>query len=172
VRIFTNEAGFEVFNQGMKEEAMNAGFVFNVGDVNRFIQGSGQNLIMNYGFNGMVTRETGPITLTHLKELDLPELNTEYGQNRKSAPVFMVFDVSPNSDGKFGANVREVRLDGRPPMKWGYQDGRTSHLGPKASQGHIFSTMFDGYKIFMEDRADIFIEDLSRCFLIEESPFQ
>jgi hypothetical protein len=57
----------------------------------------------------MVTRETGRVELIHLKELDLPQTNLDFGQNKKSTPVFMVFDVSPMSDGSIN-NIREVRM--------------------------------------------------------------
>lgn len=170
VKIYSNEAGFEVFSESLKNEAMNSGFTFQVGDGNRFIQGQGQNLVLNYAFSGMVTRETGEISLVHLRELDLPQSNLEFGQNQKSSPVFMVFDVSPDSNGTLSGNIREVRMKGRPSMTWGYINGRRHHLGFASSQGHDAANMFDGYKIFFDDRYDVFIEDLSRCVLIEEAP--
>jgi hypothetical protein len=170
VRIYTNEAGFEVFSESLKDEALNSGFTFNVGDNSKFIRGSGQNLVLDYAFSSMVTRETGEITLVHLKELDLPQTNLEYGQNLKSTPIFMVFDVSPDGDGSMRGNIREVRYRSRPSMTWGYINGRRHHLGFAASQGHDAANMFDGYTIFFDDRYDVFIEDLSRCVLIEEEP--
>lgn len=170
VKIFTNEAGFEVFSTSLKTEAFNSGFTFNVGDNNKFIRGSGQNLVLDYAFNSMVTRETGEITLVHLKELDLPQTQLEYGQNLKSTPIFMVFDVSPDGDGTLKNNLREVRLEGMPSMTWGYIDGRRHHLGFAASHGHSAGNKFPGYEIFFDDRYDVFIEDLSRCVLIEETP--
>jgi hypothetical protein len=42
---------------------------------------------------------------------------------KKSTPVFMVFDVSPMSDGSLINNIREVRMKGAPSMTWGYIDG-------------------------------------------------
>lgn len=170
VRVYTNESGFETFNQAMKEDAFNSGFTFNIGDGNRFVQGQGQNLIMNYAFDGMVTRETGMITLKHLTELDLPQKSVSFGPNRKSPPLFLVFDVSPSSDGTLKDNIREIRRAGEPSGTWGYVDGRRSHLGFAASKGMQSSNMFPGYKIWMEDRYDVFIEDLSRTAIIEEIP--
>jgi hypothetical protein len=82
----------------------------------------------------------------------------------------MVFDVSPDGNGTLKGNIREVRMAGRPSMTWGYIDGRRHHLGPLASQGHSAANKFDGYEIFFDDRYDVFIEDLSRCVLIEETP--
>lgn len=168
VKIYTNEAGFDVFDQALKDDALNSGLTI-VAD-SRFIQGSEQKLTLNYAFNSMVTRETGKIELVHLKELDLPQSNLEFGQNKKSTPLFLVFDVSPLGDGTLRNNIREVRMQGRPSMTWGYVDGRRHHLGFARSQGHSAANMFDGYTIFMDDRYDVFIEDLSRCVVIEEVP--
>lgn len=170
VKLFTNEAGFDVFQDAIKNDAFDSGLTFNVGDNNKFVSGSGQNLVLNYAFNGLVTRETGEISLSHLKELDLPQNSLEFGQNKKSTPVFMVFDVSPNSDGSLRNNIREVRLKSRPSMTWGYIDGRRHHLGFAASQGHSAGMKMDGYTIFMDDRYDVFIEDMTRTVLIEEIP--
>jgi hypothetical protein len=168
VKIYTNEAGFDVFDQALKDDALNSGLTI-IADT-RFIQGAEQKLTLNYAFSSMVTRETGKIELVHLKELDLPQSNLEFGQNKKSTPLFLVFDVSPEGDGSLRNNIREVRMEGRPSMTWGYIDGRRSHLGAMRSQGHSAANMFDGYTIFMDDRYDVFIEDLSRCVVIEEVP--
>lgn len=170
VKMYTNEAGFDVFEQALKKDAFDSGLTFNVGDNDKFVSGKGQKLTLNYAFNSMVTRETGEVTLVHLKELDLPQSNLEFGQNKKSTPIFFVFDVSPNGDGSMKNNIREVRLEGSPSMTWGYVDGRQHHLGHAASKGMQSSSKFPGYTIWMEDRYDVFIEDLSRCVLIEEVP--
>lgn len=168
VKVYTNEAGFDVFDNALQQDLLNSGFTI-VAD-NRFIEGSGRNMTLNYAFSSAVTRETGRIELVHLKELDEPQTNLEYGQNKKSTPVFMVFDISPEGDGTPKSNVREVRPKGAPSMTWGYVDGRQSHLGFAASQGMQSANMFPGYKIWYEDRADIFVEDMSRMVLIEELP--
>lgn len=168
VKIYTNEAGFDVFDQALKDDALNSGLTI-IADT-RFIQGAEQKLTLNYAFSSMVTRETGRIELVHLKELDLPQSNLEFGQNKKSTPLFLVFDISPEGDGSLRNNIREVRMKGRPSMTWGYIDGRRHHLGAFRSQGHSAANMFDGYTIFMDDRYDVFIEDLSRCVVIEEIP--
>lgn len=170
VKMYTNEAGFDVFQQAIKEDAFDSGLTFNVGDNDKFVQGAGQQLVYNFAFSSMVTRETGKIELIHLKELDLPQTNLEFGQNKKSTPVFMVFDVSPTSDGSLINNIREVRRAGTPSMQWGYIDGRRSHLGAFKSVGMQSANKFPGYTIWMEDRCDVFIEDMSRTVLIEEIP--
>lgn len=168
VKLYTNEAGMRIFRNAAKEDLMNSGITI-IGD-ERFIQGTGQNMTVNYGFDSIVTMETGRIEVSHLKELDLPQLNSQFGQNKMSTPKFMVFDVS-NSEGGLINNIREVRQKNRPNnMTWGYIDGRRHHLGAFASQGHTASSKVDGYTIFMEDKSDIFIEDLSRTVLIEEVP--
>jgi hypothetical protein len=170
VKMYTNEAGFDVFQQALKNDALNSGLTFMMDSGNRFAQGEGQHITYNFAFDSMVTRETGRVELIHLKELDLPQTNLEYGQNKKSTPVFMVFDVSPTSDGSMINNMREVRMKGSPSMTWGYIDGRMHHLGFAKSQGMSSANKFPGYTIWMEDRCDIFVEDLSRTVLIEEIP--
>lgn len=170
VKLYTNEAGFDAFQQALKQDALNAGLVFNVGDNNKFVSGAGQNLELNFAFSSMVTRETGKIDLIHLQELDLPQTNTEFGQNKKSTPVYMVFDVSPEKSGAPSQNIREVRYKNQPNLMWSYIDGRRSHLGAFASQGHSAASKFNGYQITMDARYDVFIEDMSRMVLIEEIP--
>jgi hypothetical protein len=167
VKLYTNEAGFDVFQTAVKTDAFGSGLTF-VAD-ERFVQGSGQNLVYNFAFSSMVTRETGKVELVHLQELDLPQTNLEFGQNKKSTPIFMVFDVS-SADGGVSRNVREVRKKNQPNMTWGYIDGRRHHLGPFASQGHSAANKFNGYSIFMDTHYDVFIEDVSKTFLIEEIP--
>lgn len=168
VKIYTNEAGFEIFRKANKEDLLKSGLTV-IAD-NRFIQGTGQNMVVNYAFESMVTMETGKITLVHLTELDLPQTNTEFGQNKKSTPIFMVFDVSPEGDGTPKNNIREVRRRSRPSMTWGYVDGAVHHLGFAKSQGMSSANMNPWYEMWFKDRSDIFIEDLSRTVLIEEVP--
>ena len=170
VKMYTNEAGFDVFQQALKSDALNSGLTIVADGSPKFIQGEGQHLTYNWAFDSMVTRETGKIDLVHLKELDLPQTNLEFGQNKKSTPVFFVFDVSPSSDGALLNNIREVRLKGAPSMTWGYIDGTRHHLGFAKSQGMSSANKFPGYEIWMKDRCDVFIEDLSRTVLIEEIP--
>lgn len=168
VKIYTNEAGFATFRKAAKEDLFNQGMTL-VAD-ERFIEGSGQNMVVNYAFEGLVTMETGKISLIHLSELDLPNTNAEFGQNKKSTPIFMVFDVSPEGDGTFGANVREVRHRSRPSMTWGYVDGAIHHLGFAKSQGMSSANKNPWYTLWFKDRSDIFVEDPSRVVLIEEIP--
>lgn len=170
VKMYTNEAGFDCFQQALKQDVLNSGLTLMADSGNRFMQGEGQHIVYNFAFDSMITRETGKVELMHLKELDLPQSNLEFGQNKKSTPVFMVFDVSPMSDGSMVNNIREVRLEGAPSMTWGYVDGREHHLGFAKSQGMSSASMNPGYTIWMEDRCDIFVEDLSRTVLIEEIP--
>ena len=170
VKMYTNEAGFDTFQQAVKQDAMNSGLTFVADSGNRYIQGSGQSLVYNWAFDSMVTRETGKVELVHLQELDLPQTSVDFGQNKKSTPLFMVFNVSPESDGSLVNNIREVRLKGEPSMTWGYIHGTRHHLGFAKSQGMESANKFPGYEIWMKDRCDVFIEDLSRTVLIEEIP--
>ena len=111
VKIYTNEAGFEIFKKANKEDLLNSGLTV-IAD-NRFIQGSGQNMTVSYAFDSVITSDTGRIDLVHLRQLDLPNTNLEQGQNKKSTPIFMVFDVSPTGDGGLQNNIRQVRMKSR-----------------------------------------------------------
>lgn len=166
VKLYTNEAGIRLFQKANKDDLMAAGLTV-IAD-NRFIQGSGQNMMVSYAFSGFTTMETGQVDVVHLQELDLPHSPAEFGPNKMSAPIFFVFDVSrPDASGGL-SNIREVRHQGSPSMTWGYINGRTSHLGPM--YGGMSASMSPDYTIWMEDRSDIFIEDLSRTVLLEEIP--
>lgn len=165
VKLYTNEAGIRMFRQANKEDLFASGITIIADD--RFIKGSGQNMQVNYGFDSTFTMETGVIEVSHLMELDLPELNSEYGTESYSLPLFLAFDIS-NATGSSRKNIREVRKKGAPSMTWGYINGRQHHLGHAASKGYDAANMFPGYQIFMDDNADVFIEDLSRCVLIEQ----
>jgi len=175
VKLYTNEAGMDVWQTALKQDALNSGLTYmtsvpavSSGSVSA---SSPQNhLVYSFAFDSMFTRETGVVEVVHLTELDQPQTNLEFGQNKKSTPIFLVFNVSPDSDGTFKGNVREVRLKNAPSMTWGYVDGRQSHLGHFASKGMQSASMDPGYQIWFEDRVDVFVEDLSRCVLIEEIP--
>ncbi len=168
VKIYTNEAGFEIFKKANKEDLLNSGLTV-IADT-RFIQGSGQNMTVSYAFDSVITSDTGRIDLVHLRQLDLPNTNLEQGQNKKSTPIFMVFDVSPTGDGQLQNNIRSVRHRSRPSMTWGYVDGAIHHLGFAKSQGMSSASKNPWYEIWMKDRCDVFIEDLSRCVIIKEVP--
>lgn len=168
VKIYTNEAGFEIFKKANKEDLLNSGLTV-IAD-NRFIQGSGQSMTVSYAFDSLITSDTGRIDLVHLRQLDLPNTNLEQGQNKKSTPIFMVFDVSPTGDGSLQNNIRSVRMRSRPSMTWGYVDGAIHHLGFARSQGMSSASKDPWYTIWMKDRCDVFIEDLLRCVIIKEIP--
>lgn len=167
VKMYTNEAGILAFQQANLEDLRAAGFTI-IPD-QRFIQGSGRGMMISYAFDATYTTETGRIDVVHLLELDLPQTNAEFGQNKKSTPLFIVFDVSDASGG-LSTNVREVRHRSRPSMTWGYVDGAIHHLGFAASQGMSSASMDPWYTIWFKDRADVFIEDPTRCVIIEEKP--
>lgn len=168
VKLYTNEAGFNVFQAAVKADAFGSGLNFTA-NVDGAVNGNGHSYVYDFSFNAFITRETGKVELVHLQELDLPQNNQEFGQNKMSAPIFMVFDVSA-PDGGMSRNIREVRKKDVPATTWGYVDGRRSHLGAFASQGMSSANKFPGYEIWMEAQYDVFIEDVSRTFLIEEEP--
>ena len=166
VKLYTNEAGMRLFEQANKDDLIGSGLTV-IAD-SRFITGTGQNMMVNYGFNKTFTQETGVIEVSHLMELDLPDLNASIGTNKYSAPIFIAFDIS--NEGGALKNIREVRRKGEDTMTWGYIDGRRSHLGAAASRGMQSASMFPGYQIWMEDRSDLFIEDLSKTVIFWQMP--
>lgn len=168
VKMYTNEAGIEVFRTAAKDDLLKAGLTIIADE--RFIEGRGQKMTINWAFDSMVTMDTGRIEVCHLMELDLPQTNSEFGRNKKSTPVFMVFDVSAKEGGIASDNVREVRPKSAPSMTWGYIDGTYHHMGHAASQGMSSANMFPGYKMWFKDRYDVFIEDITRTVLIEQVP--
>lgn len=167
VKMYTNEAGIEVFRTAAKDDLLKAGLTIIADD--RFIEGRGQKMTINWAFDSMVTMDTGRIEVVHLMELDLPQTNSEFGRNKKSTPVFMVFDVSDMGD-MASDNIREVRPAAAASMTWGYIDGTFNHLGHAASKGMSSSNMFPGYKMWYKDRYDVFVEDITRTVLIEQVP--
>jgi len=175
VKLYTNELGIQTFQQLAKQDALGSGISFQA-DIPAIhtsgitVNDPSQHLVYGWAFNSMFSTETGLIEVIHLQELDQPQLNAEFGQNKRATPLYIAFDISPDSDGTLKANVKRVRLSGSPDMTWGYVDGRQSHLGHAASKGMQSANTFPGYKIWMEDRVDVFIEDLSGCMLIEELP--
>lgn len=168
VKLFTNEAGMEVFNTAAKDDLLKQGFTIIADD--RFIEGKARHMKINYAFDQVVTQETGNVELSHLMELDLPQTNSEFGRNKKSTPIFMVFDVSNQGNGVPSSNIREVRHRAAPSMTYGWIDGTYSHLGHAASVGMSSANMFPGYKIWGKDRYDTFIEDITRTVMIEQVP--
>lgn len=167
VKLYTNEAGMKLFQQANKDDLMASGLTI-VAD-SRFIEGSGRTMRVNYAFDSAYTMETGVIEVAHLMELDQPNLNSSYGQNKYSTPIFIAFDISNEGEG-LQRNIREVRRRGQDTMTWGYVDGRISHLGMSNSKGMNSANMNPYYQIWMEDRSDIFIEDLSKTVIIEQVP--
>src|SRR5207302_10040053 len=78
------EAGFDVFQQALKTDALNSGLTFMADSGNRYMQGEGQHITYNFAFDSMVTRETGRVELIHLKELDRSEEHTSELQSREN----------------------------------------------------------------------------------------
>lgn len=163
-KLYTNEAGLAAFRNMTREDLMANGL-----NITMDIMDYGKNPKVAYpGFDMVFTHETGEIVVVHLKELDEPQSKIDYELNRKTPPIFFIFDIT-NPDGGL-QNIREVRMKGAPSMTWGYINGRQHYLGHAASRGMESASMDPGYKIWYEDRTDIHIEDLSRCVIIEEQP--
>ncbi len=166
VKLYTNEAGMELFRQANLDDLKASGLTI-IAD-NRFIQGSGQNMMVNYGFDMMFSWETGTVEVSHLKELDLPETYDQFAINRKSPPIFYAFDIT-NPDGGLQNNIREVRQAGAPSMTWGYVNGRQDAVKGNMYGGQSAS-LNPGSTLWFEDRFDIFIEDFSKVVVFEQTP--
>lgn len=165
VKLYANEAGMRLFQQANKEDLLNSGLTI-VAD-SRFIEGTGRDMMVNYGFNRMTSNETGIIEVSHLMELDEAPLNPQLSLGKMADPIFIAFDIS---DGGPLKNIREVRKTGEDTMTWGYINGRRHHLGAKYSRGMNSASSDPGYKIWMEDRSDIFIEDFTKTVIFIQLP--
>lgn len=168
VKLFTNEAGIALFRQANKEDLFRMGLTIQV-DIKDY---KSNPMVVHPDFDLMYSMESGVVEVSHLRELDLPYSQADFDLNKRSAPIFFVFDLT-NPDGGLNNNIRTVRNSGQPGMTWGYIDGRRHHLGFAASQGMSSASMEPGYQMWYEDREDVFIEDMSRVVVIEEtgSPF-
>ena len=166
VKLYTNEAGMELFRQANLDDLKASGLTI-IAD-NRFIQGTGQNMMVNYGFDMMFSWETGTVEVSHLVELDLADDYDTFAINRKSPPIFYAFDIT-NPEGGLQNNIREVRQQGAPSMTWGYINGRQDAVKGNMYGGQSAS-MNPGSTLWFEDRFDIFIEDFSKVVVFEQTP--
>lgn len=173
--IWTNEAGLELVNNELRKEAARLPFTqfSEVGNnVIKNVEGGMHGypaMGIGYTFNEFMSTDAGHVQFKHMPALDDPMTNSEYGENQKAPAVFMIFDISNSTTG-MPTGVRTVRTKGNPSMTWGYINGTTHYLGHAASQGMDSSNMFPGYKMWMKDRVGIFLEDPTRCMIIEEIP--
>ena len=164
VQLFTNEAGIKAFRQANKEDLQNSGFTV-IAD-NRFIEGSHQDMVVNYGFSEAITMETGRISVKHLADLDKESINPEDRDNER--PIFIIFELGTDSDKV--TNIRQVRWEGESSYTFGYVQGTRSPFGFAASKGMQSANMFNGYKLWQKDHGGLFIEDFSKTMIIEEEP--
>jgi hypothetical protein len=175
VTIYTNEAGMDLINSTLQKELFNQGFQIDPASAG-MLHGINQNkpsmnLGLGYAFDHFLTTETGMVNFKHMPALDDPMGNLEYGPGKKSAPMFMVFDVSEGADGA-GApqRIREIRHKGAPSMTWGYEQGTVSPFGFGSMQGMHSSHRNPWYTMWMKDRVGVFLEDPSRTVIIKEQP--
>ena len=175
VKIYTNEAGLNLVSDTIATQIPNLfGQATTTINADTFIHGhkSGEpnmNMGMGFGFSYFITSETGKVEFVHLDTLDLPTSRQEFGQNEKSTPIFMVFDMT-DMQGMGIPNMRTVRQEGWKNMTWGYVDGRVSHKGIAASQGMQSASTDPWYTMWFEDRCGLFIEDPTRCVIIKQRP--
>ena len=164
VKLFTNEAGIDLFRRANQQDLLGLGLTIMV-DIKDYKK---DPMTVHPGFDMMYSMESGKVEISHLRELDQPQGQMDYDYNKKSTPIFFVFDLT-NPDGGLSNNIRTVRHEGSPGMTWGYINGRQHHLGHLASKGMMSANKSPGYQMWFEDREDIFIEDMSKCVIIEQA---
>jgi hypothetical protein len=174
VMIYTNEAGMDLINNTLQKELFNTGFRIDPSTAG-MLHGISQNkpsmnLGLGYAFDHFITTETGEVSFKHMPALDDPMGNMEYGPGKKSAPMFMVFDVSTEGDATAPQRIREIRHKGAPSMTWGYEQGTVSPFGFGSMQGMQSAHRNPWYTMWMKDRVGIFLEDPSRTVIIKEQP--
>ena len=80
---------------------------------------------------------------------------------------------APSKDVKFatgydtGKNIYTVKNEGLSGIKYSYENGRTSPYPISAGRGQVVSTMFDGYKCFLEEQSSIWLRDPGRSILLQ-----
>lgn len=164
VLMYANEAGIKLFRQSNKDDLTNSGFTI-IAD-NRFIEGSHQDMVVNYGFSEAFTMETGRISVKHLPDLDKESINPE--DRDSDRPIFIIFELGTDSD-KI-SNIRQVRWKGETGYTFGYVQGTRSPYGFAASQNMQSANMFNGYQLWQKDHGGLFIEDFSKTMIVEEEP--
>ena len=109
-----------------------------------------------------MTVETGPVEFVELEQLNTYSTYVELGPNKKVAPIFIILDISDDSN----AGIREVKLASRPGMEAYYIPGATQIGGAKAVSAS--RNRYDEY--IMIDRIGVFLEDPTRTVIIRELP--
>lgn len=160
VKIYTNRAGMELASTYMRRDYNSQGFITNGKD---FLDGK-DRLKQGYAFqfDHFMTVETGPVEFVELEQLNTYSTFIELGPNKKTAPIFIILDISDDSN----AGVREVKLSTRPSMNYHVIQGATN-FGPNPSNP-ASKDRFNTY--LMEDWCGVFLEDPTRTVIIKEYP--
>src|SRR5690606_6077050 len=143
VKLYTNEAGIALFRQANKEDLASLGLTLMV-DIKDY---KAHAMVDHPGYDMTYSMESGIVEVSHLKELDVPQSQLDFECNKRSTPIFFVFD-STNPEGGVSNNIRTVRHEGAQGMTWGYVDGRMHHLGHLSSKGMQSANKFPGYQIW------------------------
>lgn len=174
-RIFT-EAGLQIVNA--------LGVVIDNSSL-KILKGDAYNLEAGFRFGKVFLSGFGHVSLEHNPALD-SEYNRVMDEPRigglpKFSYTSMIMDVTqtessnayqPAKGVEFAtgfdnsANIYLVRNQGMPGVKYTYINGRTSPYPVSAGKGQIASTLFDGYKSFLEEQSSIWLRDPGRSVLI------
>lgn len=160
VKVYTNRSGMELASTAIRKDFNGQNFTV---QADKFMDGK-DRLKQGYAlqFDHFMTTETGPVEFVELEQLNMHATFLELGPNKKTAPIFIILDVS----GQEGAGIREVKLSTRPNMQYHYIPGTT---GFGQSQTVVASK--DPYSTYvMKDYSGIFLEDPTKTVIIKEFP--
>lgn len=152
----------------------------------KIVNGDRMNLSAGYRFNKAFLPGFGWLSFEHNPALD-SEFNRYMDEPRigglpKFSYTSMILDVTdtmstnaftPSKDVKFatgydsGKNIYTIKNEGMPGIKYSYLNGRTSPYPISTGKGQVVSTMFDGYKCFLEEQSSIWLRDPGRSILLQ-----
>ena len=160
VKIYTNRSGMELAATAIRKDFNGQNFMVDAG---KFMDGK-DRLKQGYAFqfDHFMTTETGPVEFVELEQLNEHATFLELGPNKKTAPIFIILDISGQDD----AGIREVKLSTRPNMYYQYIPGSVGF----GSQQTVVASK-DPYSTYMmKDFAGIFLEDPTKSVIIKEFP--
>lgn len=160
VKIYTNRSGMELASTAIRKDFNGQNFMVSA---DKFLDGKDRTKQgYAFQFDHFMTTETGPVEFVELEQLNEHATFLELGPNKKTAPIFIILDVSGQED----AGIREVKLSTRPNMYYQYIAGS---VGFGAQQTSIASK--DPYSTYiMKDFCGIFLEDPTKTVMIKEFP--
>ncbi len=169
VELRVNEAAYQIFSNLIGQEVRAGLPMLSIKD-DRVINGNGLDMGYSAGFSSIKTLDMGMVTMKHYQILDEPQGNISLLGGRKTEPVFMVFDVSNDSE----PNMRQIKQKGHSTMTWHYIKGITTTQSPYSKvQGfsqYMASSRNKYDEMLTRERNSVKLLDPSRCVLMEQNP--